>query len=1201
MSEIKPQWTVAQQSAIDLESKDILVSAAAGSGKTSVLTARILRKILDPQNPLDISEMLVVTYTKAAARDLKAKIAKELRAAIASDPTNSHLVRQQFHLPNAQIATIHSFCFHIIRENFQQLGLNAKLRVADTAEITILQDTVMNQTIHAYYNGLYTDISDFALFADSFSGDRDNFFAESLLGWYHLYENYIEGLDLLKKNSEELESLPCGAFFDTLWGKTIRDGILGHLKYYQNILTEAITLFDTNEIYQKKFAGFYIDVRTINRLIACCEKNDFERALEAIAEYHADKKANTSKNLGDLLTPEVDFYNEVRGEWKKSVTQWADDFSMYLPDTIAPLISDTAKFAKALYQILKRFETMLNAEKRARGILDFNDLEHYAIQLLYRPDGSVSQIAADLSLRYREIFIDEYQDVNETQDAIFRAFSCSSNRFLVGDIKQSIYGFRGAQPFLFSQYRDSFPIYNPTLGAKAQNSIFLSNNFRCDRAIIEVSNHIFAQLFRHNSCRVPYYEEDALVFSKSESKAPTPVTVVLTEAPITSKKHSADEEEKQQDVGTNDAEILYLAQEIQKLIAEGIQPKDIAILMRSFSESVISQLETVFSAYGIPLQNQKEVPLLQQPEILLVLSLLRTIDNPANDIALTSVLLSPLFHFTVEDLAEIRSAQKEQSLYFALCAYGDSHPEDQKCAFFRSELQRYQTFASSESVDKILWFLYRETGLFYWGSKDEENRIQGRVKAHCMQLYEYAREYEATSFCGLYRFLLYINDVTEKKRNLDLESNSTNQNAVQVMTIHKSKGLEFRVCFVVGCHNAPNNSDLRAPNLFSKELGIAPKLRDESGIVIYDTPLRHAITEQLSWNQIDEEMRVLYVALTRAKERLYITGKVTDREKKLRLWSLGTRFASPLFFRRYHTFLDWVMFTTQDLSSALIRICCPSSETMQFDNTHEQVKESFTQTTYDSKEIRNLEETYRQRFSYEYPGKIFTTLPSKLSVSQLSPEILDEESRFLGFYDDQSTQLLARPMFLEPFNDAATAAQKGTATHIFMQFANFENAEKEGVITEIQRLSKERFLDPNMLDLIQIESIQAFLESEFYQKVWKTAEEVHREVRFNIRVPAEMFTMESEKKEALKQEYVFVQGVIDCILKVNGRYVLIDYKTDHFSHDMLCTPEKVEQILKERHQAQLNYYRMACKQLLGEEVSSVYLYSFALKSLIEIP
>lgn len=1196
-------FTKAQEKAITLNRKSILVSAAAGSGKTTVLTARIMRMLLDEAAPLSLSDMLIVTYTKAAAAELKVKIRRELQKEIVKHPQNKHLASQLFAVQNAQISTIHSFCYQLIKEHFQELGLCAKLKIMDYAEKALLCDDIMNEVINAYYNGDYQDGFDFSQFADTFLRERDEHLAKEWIDRYEKLCAYAKGLSFLREFAASLREGIIRGFANTAWGEEIIQYLRRDIAQYLRIYQEALALFETEAAYQKKhYPAFFADSCFLKELDKHLEEKDFPHAFRCANDYLSQIPELKGVRLGDLKTDEVVFFCEIRDSFKSMCRSLGDLLLLCCDGVNEALLEQSAAHYEALYCVLTRFEVRLNAEKKERGLLDYGDLERHAITLLYDEHGAPSDIARAVSEKYKEVFIDEYQDVNETQDLIFRAICQNTHAFMVGDIKQSIYQFRGADPTFFSDYRDAYRFYDvdaDTDGGtqESETTLFLSNNFRCDKNIIDTVNLIFESLFRHNSNKVPYYDADALVYSKLDAGEPHKVKVCVLEQP-------QKQDTKSSDSVSRDVEALYVASEIQRLLAEGIEPGEIAILSRDMKH-VAPRYEEVFTQYGIPLQTQASVSFLDYPEIKLVLSLLHVLDNPAKDIDLAAVLLSPLFAFTMDELIEIRAQENHKgSLYLALTEYVAQHTEFEKGTFFLQALSQYRNYATGQSVDKILWYLYHETRLLYLVSQNTTSAAAQGAKKRLLMLYDYARQFEATSFCGLYRFLYYLENVIAKEQELPSEGDDAQKNAVQLLTFHKSKGLEYKVCFVVNCAKNFSTASYTSGWIFDKDLGIAEHLRDESGIVRYDTPIRGALKYHILQTQADEEMRLLYVALTRAKERLYVVSTVSHREEKCRLYSQMSQYLSFSCFLNHHNYFSWMMMALAQKQGAEqpfeILFCDTPDATLEASAAPKENEQGEASSLVEAEADRAYD-FFKKRFDYHYHDEFLTKIPSKFSTTALYPAILDDVLEGVEPLAAQESSLLDAPSFLSVAPQKATAAQRGTATHVFLQFCDFSYLQRYGTEAEIARLQKQSFLNADIASLIEHDKIDGFLRSEFFLRVWQKAKKVHREIRFNIEIPANEFASDPSHRHALEGETVFVQGVIDCILQTEDGYLLLDYKTDSFSEVLLQDRERVATILKNRHRQQISYYARACEQLLGERVKHAYIYSFALQDLVEIP
>ncbi|MDY4434421.1 MAG: helicase-exonuclease AddAB subunit AddA [Candidatus Flemingibacterium sp.] len=1220
-------WTKAQSEAISDRGHDLLVSAGAGSGKTAVLTERIIRRLTDRDNPLDITRMLIVTFTKAAASELKERISSALSDAAAENPSDRRLTRQLFALERAQICTIHSFCLDLLRENFSNVGLRADFRIADDAEIKLLESGLMNELIEDCYSGNIEngyEIADFEDLADSLTGTKgDKGLADIFLSIKHDLESYAEGTDFILNFASELEDDSTRDFAFSRCGREILNLTENTLSVYRDLFADAAEEVSGDEKLAKALKpAFEADVEFIDRVSVLSSTDDFQGLCEWFDGY---SPVRFGVARGVALSPEVEAAKKARDEFKKERQRLADKFFSLGEEEVKKTQTDTAKVLRQIHTLLSLFEKRFDEEKRRRGIVDFADLERLASKLLIK-DGQPTAAALTISGRYDEIYIDEYQDVNSLQDAIFRSIS-GNNRFMVGDVKQSIYAFRGADPSIFESYRSGFS--RTAEGAENGRTIFLSDNFRCDEPVIRFTNLVSSRLFTNGTGALPYYPDDDLVHSKKGEETGEPVKIALISS-----------ETEDEDISEREAE--YVAGEIKRLVGSAkkddgspITYSDIAILMRS-ARAQSDVFSTVFKRHGIPLFNSTEGDLFENPEVLLALCLLNVIDNPSRDIYLAGLLKSPVFGFTLDELIRIRRHSSDGSLYDALRAYTDDTGFI-KGSSFLEKLSLWRHKAGTLPVDRLVWYLYRDTDLPALVQTDP-----GQTKlrlANLTMFYEYARSFEKSSSHGLYNFIRYINDIIENKARLSVPSaSSAGTGAVRLMTIHQSKGLEFPVVFLCGTGKKFNENDLRQSIVSDRGLGIALKLSDSTGFARYDTPVRQAIAKRLGDSQLEEEMRVLYVALTRARERLYVTG--TASEKALDEADSDSVRLSKGTVMKNGGYLRWILlaaanyerFSHPDSLPYRIEIVSP-----QGDNVAEEAEDIVQDTdtrTEKAPEITDAEydRMLCERFDYTYPHMAAARLPAKLSVSELFPELLDEDAATLdeGIFsgtlephrvdhpspapddsakpdDTRKSAFRRAPLFLsDKAATESTAAERGTATHLFMQFCDYsrfrpgDDLDKtlDIVQDECARLGENRFITPRIASLVDTRRAALFFTGKLFAEI-SSSPMVRRETRFNVKLPAADFTSSEELKKALEGETILVQGVMDCFYEnKDGSLTIVDYKTDFIPKGM--SREDAERMLVGRHRLQLTYYRSALEKISGRKVERVVIYSFGLGREVEV-
>ena len=1165
MSERK--WTDEQLTAINDSSSDILVSAAAGSGKTAVLTKRLIAKVTDPDNPLDVTRMLVVTFTKDAAGELKQRIRGALSDAIATDPSNKRLKRQQLLLPSAKITTIHSFCFDLIRQNVHLLGISPSVKISEEAQSSLLMKQVAELVIDNYYAALpdYDDIEDFVTFADNFITLKDSSLSEILISQYKKLSSFPDGVDFLLRSVEQY-NIAEKSFFDSVWGVQLSKQLSNELTLYKSILEDACHTFTDGGVFESNYLpAFSTDLKTCNRLLSAVNQKDYDLIRQTLKET---EKVSLKSVKSDLQDSEVSFFRKERDKFHEAAGKCGKIITRYFATPLSD-VQESAKKSKQfvinLHRFLSAFERRYNYEKSKRSILDFNDLERLAFKLLIDKDGSPSDVALDLSSQFDEICIDEYQDVNSIQDSIFRALSVKNNRFMVGDIKQSIYGFRGAMPTIFAKYR-----LDPSI-----RLISLTKNFRSDRPVIDFTNELCGNLFTHLGTTVPYDECDKLNFAKSSSSdIPVSFEVIVKE------------KAKSEELLKSEAE--HVASTINSLIKNGEKPSDIAILLRSPSTTA-QYFSDALSKYNIASKNNDEQDLFVNPAVLLVMCILNVIDNPSRDIYLAGALKSPIFNFSLNDLVNIRKYSSTGNLFDALLKYTEEKSFE-KGKYFLKKLDTYRKLAN-EPVYKLIWHVYSDTGIFAITSSNGTC-----FKENLMMLYEHARKFESGSFKGLYNFIRYVNDIIDAGEKLPSKSKNTAPNAVSIMSIHKSKGLEFETVFLCDVAKNFNTDDAKKKVIVDEDFGVTLKLSDASGLGTVETVFRRISGIGVTMKGIDEQIRVLYVALTRARRRLCLVGSQSSTENidEAQIFKRYPHTAGGQIYAFNQNYLFWTL-VAQDLVKPNV-IFSHSDYANDAESCDSTKVCSLEAPTVDKDKVEQFYREYKERFSFVYPSDVASKIPAKLSVSQLYPSILDElnDSEVLN---SKGKAKIRDPRFIK--SQATDGTDVGNATHQFMQFCSFNLLVNNGVEYELNRLIDKKYLSHDAKKHVNIAAIKRFSASELCSSLL-SAKEIHREIRFNVLLPAANFTEVESNAQALTDENVLVQGIIDCLfIDSNDRLTIVDYKTDHIPPSL--SKDEAENLLIERHISQLSYYAAACKSMIGKDVDRVLLYSFALNSAIEIP
>ncbi len=1190
------RWTPAQADAIYTKGKSIAVSAAAGSGKTAVLTRRIIERVCDAEGEGDLSRILVVTFTKAAASELVSRISDALADELAKNPENKHIRAQSLLVSSAHISTIHSFCLDLIRTNFQKLDIPADFSAGGEAEIRLMMQNLAEDLVGDYFEGeLLPDeepIADFARFADTF-GDvaRTDKLSQTVIELYQGMSSTLLFLDLLPLYRDRALDAVKNGFDGSVWEKTIRAYLLDLLTHYERIYTEALAYIDDHDElsdYKIVFAEEYDEITSLAD--AACAGRSYRVLANALAT-HKTVRLPTVRGVKD--DRKMNYYKEARSSFHKDLKKLTQECYAFEEKDLLGVLEATASLLDDLGRFMRSFEKRFREEKRRRKLITFADMERHALKLLWdREHDAPTELARSLRGSYDEIYIDEYQDTNEIQNKIFLLISEENNRFNVGDIKQSIYSFRGAEPSIFSELLRVRPKYTPQEASPAVK-IYLSENFRSTSEILSFSNAIFEVLMNAETER---YGADERLNCGSGKHGVLPELCLLPK--LSDRDEDGDDEQGEAD---------YVAARIASLLKTGkkadgtpIKPSDVVILLRSANTSSAAYEEALKSR-GIPCKNDASLSFFESAEVLLMLSLLSTIDNPHRDVPLAATLKSPLYGVTLDELIFIRKQHREGALIDALRLFTEE-TGFAKGKKFLSDLSRYMALSAESPCDGLIWQILGDTGLLSILSADRERPLYEieRAKSNLITLYDYARTFERGGFKGLSGFIAFVNELIDNKTKTDVSQFASPGEVVNIMTIHKSKGLEFPVCFLCETAKRFNLPELKEKTIWNTRLGISVKLPAQDGLFRLDSPLRSAAILDKKRDAVDEELRVLYVALTRAKEQLIVTASVTaksiDEGKYERSdvgeYALDRRYFSAYTLRHASSYAELMLTALAEYDGFTLRIGAHKEETEAEPVSEEKVGEQDAITYYEAKKL------VEERLDFEYPYSHLTGIPSKLSVSRLHPTVLDESDEGVSQEEVELPSQIAMPRFLmrEP-TEEVTAAERGTAMHTFMQFCDFGAVLHEGVEAELKRLVEERFLYPSDAEKISVKKLRSFFASALAREMLR-AERIYREKRFMIRYPAALFT-EKTDKALLAGETLLVQGVIDCaFFDSRGELILVDYKTDWF--DYRTPRDEVERTLRERHSRQLGYYAYACKQLFGENPSHTYIYSFALDDTVEI-
>lgn len=1190
MSEMS--FTPAQQDAIQASGGSAIVSAAAGSGKTRVLVQRVLRLLTDPVHPVDADRLLMVTFTKAAAEEMRSRIASAIDERLFYEPDNTLLRRQQSLLPRADICTIHSFCSKVIRENFYLLDIDQDFRIASEAEGKVLQHRVLSELIEEQYQ---TKDSGFLLLSELLSSTKSDKDIEK--AFIHLYEKSsthpFPSAWLDKVAAFYDPSVPVG---ETIYAMVALERLKTALPYLQYMWQRAADIVLHHEAFctGTKTCGenklVYLQ-QFLQKLKEAVDSEQWDRLSACISGF---QKAAYRKPSGKNKPDEDDCV---------TVKNSFDSIDNMVLDTLQPIFQtnseafrqDTEQLYPAvltLTELLKVFEQRYFEAKKGRELLDFSDLEHLMLRLLVQQDADgmhKTAFAHSLSQQYDQIMVDEYQDTNETQECIFRFVSRDEqNLFVVGDIKQSIYRFREARPEIFKQRRQQATLYDekaPQFPAK----IILDKNFRSRSGIIDSVNFVFHAIMSERVGEITYNEEEELTAGKSypDWTEPSAELYLMDSAAIN--KQLAEQGEKSSNPYVTEAK--YIAQLIrekvdrQMMVTEDGQLRpvrygDFAILMRILSTHGQEYADTL-NQCGIPAYIDKSYSLFGCYEINILLSLLKMIDNPLQDIPALGVLLSPVFGFTPDDLADMKSQPKGRFLFNKLY-YVQKEPTSvseellRKIDYFMKQFSDLRKLSVTMSVSRVLHAFFDRTGFLPMMTAAENGDI--RLK-NIRKFMSFVQDYEKGGKTGLTEFVRYLNHLEENGTDISV-SDTVPTDAVKIMSVHHSKGLEFPVCILAGL-NAQGGKD-KDEVLYHPDLGFGFKTMDRDNLLRFNSLQRNVITLCKEAEETSEAMRILYVAMTRAKEQLIaVVNYSTDTEDSLnkKLQQLAERVViedgrlSPYAVEGTSSLADWlVMCALVHPSLGRLR-----EESGMFDGPvlpcqtawhYERVTALTPKTAAVSAEMPDISPDasvlalLQQRFGESYRYQQRTVIPSKVSASSLV------HTAQLDFHIAES-----RPAFMQEEN--MTGAEKGTAMHTFLQYADLKVLQ-EGTEQEKQRLVREGFLTPEQAKVIDTRDVEGFLHSGVYADIC-SAEQILREYRFTVNLPASDIDPSYSSEDS-----VILQGAMDCLLVTADGLIIIDYKTDKV---------KEAQNLAQRYRTQLLLYRKAAQQLFDKPVKKCCIYS----------
>ena len=1180
------KWTDEQQKVIDLRNRNILVSAAAGSGKTAVLVERIITMLTSDKKPVDVDKLLIVTFTEAAAAEMKERIRNAIEKKLEEKPDDEHLMQQAILIHSAQITTIHSFCLSVIRDHFHAIDIDPGFRVGEEGELKLLRHDVLDELLEDRYE---EGKEAFLNLSAAYGGRNDKKLLEIVQKIYDFSRSYPDASKWLSScvkayevtTKEELEGSTYIELVKENTRKILNDAVM-MVQDGLRICLEPDGPYEYEETLMK-------DMDVIRNLL---EAKSYGQMYE---RFHTVKWPRLAPNKDKTVSAEkTELVKSIREDYKDYVKDLTSQYFFQREDEMLIDLCACRPYMEELAALVNDFAIKFEEKKRAQNMIDFSDMEQYALRILTKKaDGEIipSEIAEEYQEQFAEIMIDEYQDSNLIQETILTSVSGISkgiyNIFMVGDVKQSIYRFRLSRPELFMGKYDTYSLED----AKEQR-IDLHKNFRSRREVLDSVNYIFRQIMIRELGGIKYDNNNALNvgadFELGEDKE-TEVLVIDTD------KASGKKSERE-------LEAKVIAARIRKLIAShkvvdkktgqnrNVEYSDIVILTRSisgFAENFAEQL----NKEGIPTHVGTREGYFSAQEVGVLLSYLRVLDNRMQDIPLAAVLASPIGKMTDKELAIIKSENKELSFHQAVSRYLENGTDEAVCTKLSkciSQMDKFRRIVPYTPIQELLYKILDDTeyGDYIAAMPGGEQRI-----ANLEMLIEKARAFESTSYKGLFHFVRYIEqlqkyDVDYGEANIEDEESQN----VRIMTIHKSKGLEFPIVFVAGMGKGFNMQDAKSAVALHAKLGIGLDAINMEDRTRCPSMIKKIIQREETLDTLGEELRVLYVAFTRAKEKLIITGTISNLDKKLAGYSiLAEREQEELSFgnlSKVSTYWDWIL-------PAMMRVTEEEPIQVRYLTAEDIIKEDVARDTigklkkdallhWDTNQLydEDVKAQLETQFLYEYPYRQTQGMKQKFSVSELKKLAYEEAAEENGevLYDEEVVPLL--PNFLKE-EEELTGALRGTAYHRFLELLDFTKEYTYDSLKEaIEGFCTEKKMEDEMGKCIRIKDILEFMQCEAGGRMHQCAikNTLFKEQPFVLGLPQ-------------NEEMVLVQGIIDVWFEEEDELVVLDYKTDKVWD---------AKMLSDKYRAQLDYYAQALEQLTQKKVKEKIIYSFTLKQEIHL-
>ena len=1345
-----PKWTQEQQNVIDSRGGNLLVAAAAGSGKTAVLVERIIQMILNSDLKIDIDKLLVVTFTNAAASEMRERIGDAISKKLDENPEDEHLQDQLVLLNKASITTIHSFCLEVIKSNFHKINLDPNFRIGDETECSLMKLEAIDETFDILYE---QNDEEFCYLVDCYAEKRgDSNLQNLILSIYSFVMASPYPKVWLKESAEDFNITDDFDFATSKWAKAILETVKIQMEGIEKSLCKAIEdVYGIDELvtFTDKLK---IEYEKIKEILYACDTSwsDAYRQISSMTfENYAKGVKRIPKDAPSYIKEEKDKAKKIRDNAKKSIEKIKTSVFNKNYDDLKDEIKFLYPIVKSLSDVVLMFEQIYSQKKRDKGIIDFNDIEHFALQILTETDENGDfvfdeegkNIPSDIALEYREkfyeIFIDEYQDSNQVQEVILSTIAKQKepNRFMVGDVKQSIYRFRQAKPEIFLQ---KYATYDTDLSSKYKK-IMLYKNFRSRKEVVDSVNYIFEHIMSKNLGEIDYNEEEKLNLGANFEEVEDEKIILggateihLMEKKVPEVEDPDEEEEEGEDLDASQIEARMVGKIIRDIMRpnengeimqvfdkkletyRNVEYKDIVILLRATSAWAPVFAEELINM-DIPTYADMGQGYFETMEIQVIMSFLKVIDNPMQDIPLIAILRSPIYGFTPEDFIDIRITDKKVSFYEAMMMFvGEkidlSNEEEQDIAedeisddigneiidvnineensyvdadmddyyqninyedfeyeneeFIYNDEVMYESYISENveddliyeinsniegdeesqkselelkvrrflddlkelqeksmymSTDEFLWYIYTNSGYYaYCGALPGGSQRQANLRI----LFERAKQFEETSFKGIFNFINFISKL--KKSNSDMGSAKTlgeNANVVRIMSIHKSKGLEFPIVICSGMGRNFNTMDFRKDVLYHHELGYGPQIVDFERRISYPSIAKEALKCKINIENISEEMRILYVALTRAKEKLIITSSIKDIEQNMHKWSSNIsteKMVSKYDILNGKNYMDWMMPAiikhkdledireTYNLSTSISMedeskwsVKTWNRDDMDFEKHEKEGIREVLNTMDLSQHDTEYYEQIEKKLNFEYPYLGVVKKAASISVTEIKKrqEEYEEQEDSLGLYKRKTT--LKKPKFLSESqkSEKITGARRGTIVHLIMEVLDFEKVNTESEIkAQIQDLVKRRIITEKESQVLSPRKIMRFFKSPIAKRMLsskfvKREQKIYTQIKMNdIYLNDEIF---KNNRETYENESVMLRGVIDLYFEEDDGLVILDYKTDFVDKN-----NKKEIIHK--YKKQIEIYADVLSKLTGKKVKEKYLYLFGIDEQVKV-